>query len=284
MGKLYLFGDSFTADITDQKTCALKLTKTVDKNEVWTYQLAEKLNCKPIFASKIGTGLDWTQFQFNQRVNKFKKDEDYIIVSHTAPSRRWFVEKVPHGSNFLNYIKPDGELNKKWLDTMISRDQRLASNGMDSYLQADIGRHYALAVARPDLEELYGESIITYFRYYQTQGYNIINLPATNEPTKYKIEHNEHFKTFGDIDTVARNEFKGLNKSVTFRDVLKGADGRVNHLTTKNHAILTQKLYKTFTESADLDLTTDFIENFITSENWNLYNTTGMVPNKELLG
>ena len=115
MGKLYLFGDSFTADIPTQEKSALKFTKTVDKNKVWTYQLAEKLNCKPIFVSKNGTGLDWCQFQFNQRINKFKKNEDYIIVSHTSPSRRWFVEKAPHASNFMNFITPDGELNKKWL-------------------------------------------------------------------------------------------------------------------------------------------------------------------------
>jgi hypothetical protein len=77
---------------------------------------------------------------------------------------------------------------------------------------------------------------------------------------------------------VARNEFRGKDKLKAFTEILQGADGRVNHLSKENHEIFTQKLYKTFTESADLDLTTDFKQNFITKENWDTYNTTGVIP------
>tara|TARA_B100000123_G_scaffold192164_1_gene143664 strand:- start:228 stop:1109 length:882 start_codon:yes stop_codon:yes gene_type:complete len=277
MGKLYLFGDSFTAEPPTNNTSALKLTRTVDTNNVWTYKLAEMLDCKPIFVAVNGSGLDYAQFQFNKRLRKFNKNNDYIIISHTAPSRRWFVEKAPHCSNFLNYIHSNGELDTGWLKQMLG-GKEVASNGVQSMFQADIGRHYALGIARPELEHLYGESIITYFRYYQKQGYNIINLPATHEPDSYNIEHNEFFKTIGNIDTVARNEFRGKDKLKAFTEILQGADGRVNHLSKENHEIFTQKLYKTFTESADLDLTTDFKQNFITKENWDTYNTTGVIP------
>lgn len=278
MGKLYFFGDSFVADIPTKDTSALKLTKQVEQKQVWTFQLAELLHCEPIFVSVSGSGLDWCQFQFDRRLKKINKDKDYIIVSHTAPTRRWFVEKSPQCSNFLNYITPNGDLNKRFLTPMKGMSET-ASNGVSSFHQAEIGRHYALGVARQELEFLYGESIVTYFRHFQREGYKIINIPATHEPESYSVEHNEYFKTIGNLDVVARSEFVGDNKLTAFTEILGGADGRMNHLSSDNHQILTQKLYKTFTESTDLDFTTDFKSNFITKKNWESYNTLGMIPN-----
>tara|TARA_B100001287_G_C22640558_1_gene509897 strand:+ start:625 stop:1479 length:855 start_codon:yes stop_codon:yes gene_type:complete len=275
MSTLYYIGDSFVADIPTNDSLTFKIAKQVDKNNVWTFKLAELLNCKPVFVSLQGSGLDYAQYQFDRRLKKINKDKDYIIVSHTSPSRRWFVEKAPQCSNFLNYITSNGELDETWLRAMKGMGEN-ASNGIPSIQQADIARHYALGVARPELEYLYGESIITYFRHFQRQGYKIINIPATHEPESYNIEHNEYFKTIGNLDTVARNEFAGEDKLKAFTKLLGGADGRVNHLTTDNHLILTQKLYKTFTESADLDFTTDFKSNFITKGNWDSYNTLGI--------
>lgn len=276
MNTLYYIGDSFVADILTNNSSTLKVTKQPDKEQVWTFKLAELLNCKPVFISVSGSGLDYAQYQFDRRLKKINKDKDYIIVSHTAPSRRWFVEKAPQCSNFLNYITTKGDLDQKWLIGMKGMNEN-SSTGIPSIQQADIARHYALGVARPELEYLYGESIITYFRHFQRQGYKIINIPATHEPENYSIEHNEYFKTIGNLDTVARNEFAGEDKFKAFTEILGGADGRINHLTTENHLILTQKLYKTFTESADLDFTTDFKSNFITKKNWESYNTLGMI-------
>tara|TARA_X000001036_G_scaffold4989_1_gene4495 strand:- start:113 stop:964 length:852 start_codon:yes stop_codon:yes gene_type:complete len=276
MSNLYLFGDSFTADIPNNETSALNITKKVDKKDVWTYQLADMLNVKPIFISKHGTGLDWCQFQFDRRLKKINKDKDYIVISHTAPSRRWFVEKSPQCSNFLNYITPNGELNKDFLKSMSGMEE-IASNGVPSIQQADIGRHYALGVARQELEFLYGESIVTYFRHYQNEGYNIINLPCTIEPEQYKIDHN-NFETIGGLDSVARNEFKGSyeNNVSNFTKITGGADGRVNHLTRGNHKILSEKLYNCFIENCKLDFTTDFRSNFIQERNWEEHNVLGI--------
>ena len=152
-----------------------------------------------------------------------------------------------------------------------------SSTGMSSWHQAEMAWHYALGIAKVELEELYGESIITYFRHYQNEGYNIINLPCTIEPEQYKIDHN-NFETIGGLDSVARNEFKGSheNNVSNFTKITGGADGRVNHLTRSNHKILSEKLYNCFTENCKLDFTTDFRSNFIQESNWEEHNVLGI--------
>lgn len=276
MSRLFVFGDSFSADIPNNETSAITVTKKVDKKQAWTYSLADKLGVRPYFLSKYGTGLDYTQFKFNEVLPKIKKDKDYIIVCHTSPSRRWFIEKCPHASNFLNYISPDGSLNVDWVEKMISgiKGSETSSNGIASSFQADVGRHYAIYVARQDLENLYGESIITYFRHYQKQGYKIINIPCVQD--EYSISFNEDFNTIGNLDAVSRNEFKAKDKERAFTEICQGCDGRINHLSNDNHPVLVDKLYKCFIEKQDLDFTHGFQTGMITKDTWKDYNTLGL--------
>ena len=301
MSKLYLFGDSFGV-FTNQKDTQLELQKTPEEDNSWWKILQYKLDCKEIVNYCInGSSLDYMQWKFFQHINEITK-EDYVIVIHTEASRRWFIEDCPGITNFINFINfPNGDIRWDWIDFVVD-DNIPTENRIKLNKQIEIARDYCFYIADAEMEDLYGSSIASYFKEYQTKGYKLINIPAYNVQS---VENwNVGFVTTGVLEQTSVREFKPMfdmkgketwtevdgqtvkvtddmlkdeyNHMETFVKITSGIDGRIGHLSKPNHIIMASKLYNSFTKNSNLILDEDFESEFITRDNWEDYNDYGM--------
>lgn len=311
--KLFIFGDSFASytvardprHLTKQQIAEMEENEPC-KEDMWFFQLARKLNCNRCIMIGIpGSSLDVMQHYFSKLFenNNVSKD-DYIICIHTEASRRWFVPELPEMTNFCNFIDfKTGDVNWEWLANTLG--EKITNNDEVQTRvrnQLRIAKDYAMYVARQDLEHLFGSAIASWFKDFQYNGWNLINIPAYNNP---KVnQYNKNFETMGSLNDVSMCEFKlkkwlpdwahmpdfappGVDKSMakrwqSFMDICGGWDGRVGHLTPDNHVILSNKLYNSFTEDAPLDLTKDFLSGFITEKNYPEYNLYDSGPRGRL--
>lgn len=297
--KLWIFGDSFGSysTPTDPRT----LTKSEigdlehsepDKSSMWFFALARLLGCDECIAIAIpGSSIDVMQFYFEQSSAQINKN-DYIICIHTEPSRRWFVPELPEMTNFINFID-SRTMDVDWPKLENSLFLKINMNRETKNricAQLSIAKDYALRIARKDLESLYGASIISWFKEYQSKGYNLVNVPAYTCPAVEK--YNMYFETTGDLYTISMNEFQQrknftgqLSKNTAeqalkrFIEITEGWDGRVSHLTLHNHGILANKLYNSLLNKSPLNLTRDFKHNFITEKNYQEYDLYQTGPN-----
>jgi hypothetical protein len=301
--KLWIFGDSFASYTVaeDPRKLTAKEVEEMERHEpnkedMWYFQLSRKLGCDKCTMIGIpGSSLDVMQHHFKNLMDQdhISKD-DYIVCIHTEASRRWFVPELPEMTNFINFIDfKTGDVNWQWLEnTLGSKIADHSDTQKRVRAQLAIAKDYAIGIARKDLEGLYGSAIAAWFKDFQHNGWNLISIPAYNNP---EVEqYNVNFETKGSLNDVSMEEFKlkkwlpdwahmpdwappGVEKAKakrwqSFMDVCGGWDGRVGHLTPENHAVLTDKLYNSFTKNSPLDLTTEFHSNFITNKNYPEYN------------
>tara|TARA_B100000497_G_C7627888_1_gene377302 strand:+ start:366 stop:1229 length:864 start_codon:yes stop_codon:yes gene_type:complete len=274
MGKLWIFGDSFTNAPLEKRMLVNDLvfieeTKK-DFSMTWQSLLCQKLGLSEICNHGMpGIGLDYIQWRYVQERTDIDKENDVIIIGHTMPARRWFIQKSPELSNFINFIKTDSTLNVEYLKKMTARHD--PETRQKSFYQAEAARQYVINIADPVMEELYGVSVLAYFNMQQHEGYQIINIPIyeNSEVTKW----NNNFNSIGNLNSVSANEWQSEKRDeqslwTAFMDICGGADGRVNHLIMDNHTILADKLFKTITENETLDLTTGFISNIVNATSY----------------
>ena len=311
--KLYIFGDSFASytvaqdprHLTKQQVEEMEANEP-NKEDMWFFQLARKLGCNRCIMIGIpGSSLDVMQHYFYNLVKcEHITKDDHIICIHTEASRRWFVPELPEMTNFVNFIDfKTGDVNWDWLENTLGAKIKDGSDVQKRVrAQLSIAKDYAFAIARKDLEGLFGSAIAAWFKDFQHKGWNLINIPAYNNPDAG--DYNINFDTMGSLNDISMFEFKqkkwlpdwahmpdwappGVEKQMakrwqSFMDICGGWDGRVGHLAPENHAILSEKLYNSFTKNSPLDLTTDFHSNFITNKNYDEYNLYGAGPHGRL--
>jgi hypothetical protein len=274
MGKLWIFGDSFLNAPLEKGMLSADLMFTDeiqrDYSMTWQIALCQKLGLSEVCNHSIpGIGLDYIQWRYVQERPKINKENDVVIIGHTSPARRWFIQGSPELSNFINFIKTDSTLNVEYLKKMTLRHDH--ETRQKSFYQAEAARQYVINIADPVMEELYGVSVLAYFNMQQHEGYQIINIPIyeNSEVTKW----NNNFNSIGNLNSVSANEWQSEKRDeeslwTAFMDICGGADGRVNHLIMDNHTILADKLFKTITENETLDLTTGFISNIVNATSY----------------
>jgi hypothetical protein len=271
--KLFLFGDSF-GSFTRRSNTKLDMSKTADENTSWWLQLQKKLGCeKTVNFCLAGTSLDAIQWKFELELPNISK-EDYIVIIHTEPSRRWFIKECPGLTNFQNFINfPTGEIRWDWIEFMTENHDYDKDK---IKRQVQVARDYCLFVANKEMEALYGSAISSYFYKCQIKGYKLINIPAYNIPTV--DDWNVGFATTGSLVDIADYEFVPMDNDYmkAFTTITKGMDGRIGHLSKVNHNILVDKIYNSLTRNADLLLEQDFKQEFITADNWDEYNDYGL--------
>ena len=275
--KLHIYADSFGSFTHPDEHW--QRSELPDENDFWQKALQVKLGCDELVNQSVnGTSLDFIQWRFKNTLNEISKD-DYIIVIHTEPSRRWFIEDFPNVTNFQSFVKfPSAEINWPWIE-LISAGGIPSGDKAKFHQQVKVARDYCVFVANSELEDLYGSTIVSWFKEFQRQGYKLINIPAYNVDSV--TEWNVNFKTTGYLESISIDEFvpdKNNDSRMSFIKTTQGQDGRVAHLSKVNHDILLDKIYNSFINNEDLELDKGFESNFITKDNWNDYNTYGVQP------
>ena len=115
MGKLYLFGDSFTADIPTQEKSALKLTKTGNNPSTYKKEIFQHESAKDEGdVVKIGVVNDKGEIEFNSQLDTGKANEEFFkeriqkqLKTQTKDAEKQIKDKVNADSKAINKNQAD---------------------------------------------------------------------------------------------------------------------------------------------------------------------------------
>jgi hypothetical protein len=272
MPKLFMIGDSFFAPIQPH-------SHGIDKEEYhkfremfrpveWWNILGAKLGMECIInLSEAGTGLDWMCDRLVGELNSNINSGDIVLISLTHPDRKWAVEEAPYASNLacLQLESFRESLIKDIKDSGKLKDE------VKFRVQMEAAYQYWLHCKSERLDT-YNSFGLIYFMKEIMRRKNIKPVfisSVSNIGTAENIYING-FNTLGTLQDVAINEFKGKTfkdreiqrDSVFMRNTKwwNGRDQRIAHITFNNHKVLADKLYKSITNNAELDLKNGFDE------------------------
>jgi hypothetical protein len=239
MGKLYIVGDSFASN---------EDTQFIDNS--WVTLLGNKLGVEEICnRGMMGSSQDFAFYSL-QDWEEIITPDDYIVVALTHAARFWFFEDYPaitkpdHLEHFKNKIGP------------------YRHSAASLYLQY---------IQRPELDSLHIENRIAWLSYTaEFRGWKkplVINAIA-NQGDPLRFEYNLNFSK-GDLTTVSFAEVRPGATYEEYIKIIERVDPRYNHLCLSNHAILADKIYNTLVNDIELDLTTGFKENILSTDKIN---------------
>lgn len=219
---LWIFGDSYSIETTAQDK---NFHNHYDKN--WIDHVSDDLNEHDVrVCSEYGVSNDFIFAFFLQHANDFKSG-DHVIVQLTSPARKWFFEKEPYLSNF---VQTDG-----WYD----KEKKKAA---DSYL---------VNLQNNNLDNIQYTSYIYALQFITSTRTDVKTLLLPGFASIPGVIGNL-------TDNVCNNELLNTKK---FFDSHKGQDPRLNHMSPENHKILGDKIIDYFKNNTVIDLTKDFIGN-----------------------
>jgi hypothetical protein len=238
LNKLYIYGDSFSADYEGE-------------DWIWTRSLAEQMNKLNLVnamknASQAGTANDWLWYHMRNDVAQWQQG-DYVIVIPTETARQWWFEDKPEMSNIMSliYAKESKELKAQ---------RPRAVQAVEAYYES-LWRH--------DIDIMRFEHSMVWLKMMSIQAkVDLVIMPAFD----MHMDYSGVTPTIGSLtETVCNGEFaseQDMNKWYS-----AGVDTRYNHMQRKNHAVLVQKLIDRFTEKTPVDLTTGFTLGELTIKN-----------------
>lgn len=238
MKKLWVFGDSYGVH--------LEHNPSLVNRWFWGYQVAKKLGCEYYNnQSQMGVSNEYTQYLLMQNEKNISLD-DYVIVISTSIARRWFFKEFPQLSNY--YIEN--------IHKFLSKDQYIALT------------HYVRHLHNTETDNLNMHSFLGWIHYMtQRRRWNMLVIPGF-ENNGYPISN--RYKVEGSLYDVSFNEFVNNDESTWYYQCYcRGRDKRSGHISKRNHKILADKIYRTFTENSCLDLNENFCEKFISQETIN---------------
>jgi len=237
MPRLYIVGDSFTAAEKQGR----------DQEKTWWYRLAQKLECSGFMNwSMIGSAQEYAWYMLQVQLQDIQPD-DYLLIVATHPARRWWVVDDPTLGKveFLN--------DAKHIDPNISKTAAL----WERYVQ----RPQLDSIAT--LQRLGWLSAITHSRSWRPPlvifGFNQM-VPGYDEFKNIK------FSKGSLTENIATPEIPGGHTNDAYNSLIQGVDPRYNHLCLRNHEVLLNKVYETFVNDAELDLTTGFDLGILTEQ------------------
>ena len=257
--RIVYFGDSFVAD----KFYYDNLLENIKPDDLWTNQLAKKLNVPSLNLARAGTGMD--NILTNLQFELFKKNissDDLIVLGLTSWDRKWLIRDYPEASHlsnleiasFRDWVLKNQPANMRPQISMqmkIAYDYYIHSwNNPLSYVENCAFNSHLIW-----LRDKFDLSIITLptFEYTIQNGKEYI--PDPNEG---------YYEVTGFLNNSSLKEFSGDYEKVRdhylFNIWGNGTDKRANHLSTQNHNILADKLYRTIAHNEPLDLEKDFIK------------------------
>lgn len=231
MSKLWVFGDSFSVVHTDDPS-----------PDQWHVSLAAKLGYELKDCSLWGACQDWV-FAYIESVQENISPEDQVIIALPDPARFWFFDDHPSitSVHVLNY------------DKIINDSSRVkAVEGYIRYIQ------------RPHLDT-----------HFITLRLGYLNNIATVKKWKPPIVILAGEMSLPPVDNfnrliISEGSLRGIDSIETLPPfVLTGDDVRYNHLSLRNHYVLTDKLLDIITKKENsLNLLEGFHSRFITKDNF----------------
>lgn len=242
MSKLYIVGDSFSADSTTLK----------DATPVWYRILAKKLGVDQIINNSIiGAAQDFSWYSL-QNWRKHITPDDYLVVVLTHPNRFWFIENDPSTAKYSNVHGYESRFEPRVVAAI---------------------KMYIEHIQRPTLDTVWLENRLAWLAYNAHLGKwrkPLIILGFTQDISQAVEYPDIQFSKGSLTDNVSNPEikvppevFKSDNEFAayikTLDEVNNGIDVRHNHMCISNHAILAEKIYQSIVNNVELDLTSGFI-------------------------
>jgi hypothetical protein len=203
-----------------------------NSEQCWPNLLATKLGISEYenFA-ECGVSNDWIFYMLTSNINNLEVD-DFVVVQTTQKHRQWFFENQPTIANY--WIKD--------FSKFVTAEQSLAVDKYVEHLQTD------------KLDDVrWVQFSLALERLAQLLPVNMLVLPGFNSVNG----------VIGTLVDTSENEFVTANGAQKYFDNNDGKDPRNNHLSTENHQILVDKIFKFFNAGEMIDLTTDFKKSFL---------------------
>lgn len=228
MKKVYIVGDSFSSSHWASST-------DVSENS-WHKLLGKQLDAEVVNNSLIGSSQDYAWAHLHLCQPRITAD-DYVVVCLTHPARFWFFENFPMIST-IDQIEN--------YEHMYGADPTsIAARNFIKYFQ------------RKSLDTLWLKNRLGW----------LANTAYTNGWRKPLIIYSMQIDDLDESHYPDLSFSKGyLHDHISLPELPPGADyetfvrpydPRYNHMCLSNHAILSEKIYKSLTTNITLDLTTD---------------------------
>lgn len=241
---VWVFGDSYV----EERDCDYQ----------WYKQLGRLLDEPVVARGQAGVSNDFVGDQLRLHLEGgVIKREDWVIVVQTQFGRQWFFRDRPELSNFAHHTDPTR--------IGMTREEKRATDGWLRYLNNWDSLRY----------QTYASSFANIGLCSWLVGCECLNLPGFDNGL---APYNPFVSVRGSLtEWVSLLEFD-TQDSYMQHLAQPGGDSRVNHLSEHNHTVLAQKLYRTRTQRAELDLTQGFhtlrtltVEDFSTLEQYKEY-------------
>ena len=234
--KIWVFGDSYGVHLASNPK---NITPWF-----WAYSLGKQLGCTDYKNfSQWAVGNDYIHHCIDLH-SKEISSEDYVIVISSSVNREWLIEDQPTLSNYY-------------------------ANDLRQYTTKD--RYNSIVMYINNLQfprklELNFKKMLESIHYKALKyNWNLIVIPGF-EHDGFPVS--EKYLVKGSLFDVCYNEFKTIeDREWFYNNFSNHIDKRAGHLIKNNHKILEDKLYNTFTNNTELDLTTGFEEKIISKNN-----------------
>jgi hypothetical protein len=235
---LYIIGDSFSVP-----------PKAGDTTLTWPQQVAsglkEQLGHTVILenVSLMGSAQDYCWDVLQQLLEHRIKQDDYIIIALTHPSRFWYLDRMPEMTN-ANIID---------LDSYVTKDEAQAIEYYIRYIQ------------RPRLDLIHINNRMGYLAYQTLK--KKLNRPVVIKCFSQDVDQAETWPEINWakgilMDDVQQWEFEDIDADLEAK-FWYGLDGRYNHMCLSNHKILADKLVHSLLTDTAPDLTEGFVKGLI---------------------
>lgn len=224
MNKLYIVGDSFSADSSPN---------------TWPWECAQKLNLELKNLSMIGSSQDYAWHHLEQIIPKMTAG-DRLIVVLTHPGRVWYFQDRPYISN-INLIDLDDHVDKEAANAIKLYVQHIQRDEIDSI---HLNHRLAWLCWHTSLKKLAKPLCLVAMPQMVTDLANVQNLSISK----------------GALSNVQNDE---LVTSENMDDLWRGVDSRYNHLCIRNHKVLTEKIISFFNFGLVVDLEQGFYKHFL---------------------
>jgi hypothetical protein len=226
MGKLWIFGDSYCHSVGQH-------------DQLWSSQLSRLLGLELKNLGLVGSSQDYAYWMITQYFQEITVNDQIIIVL-TSPDRKWFFEKNPDITNPFMFD----------LDRHVGKDRAKA---MTLYYQH---------LHNAKLDTFYSAARLCFIEHY-SKLYNwkkpLVIFGFNQSNFFQKDFENLLFANGNLLDNISNIEFN----DTTFDKLFCGRDPRYNHMSLRNHNVLSKKIYNALTNSEILDLTQGFHSNIL---------------------
>lgn len=242
--RIWLYGDSYAEDAEQSLKWLNKDTLDFDVlHNQWHRIIQRELNMEVVNNGACGTGLDY-MYHVWAETRPHIRSGDVLIFAITERRRTWLIEQYPNVSVSWQMFEPGYEMS--W----IPRKQLQAAKAYHEHLYHGKERP---ALLNNFLWSV--EGVVT------NRNVRALFMPCFDDsveliaPQKQQFSRDMHFAD-GHLFTISTGEFtEDVNATGWF-------DGRANHMSTRNHKVLAERIVKWYRTGADVNLKHGFHTNF----------------------